>query len=144
LADSTRSSQQLSIAHRHGELLAHVRQLYADLDAIVQRDPEQEVLGVALPVLDGILAAARDHLLTVGSSGGITSAMVDLISFHTVERAVPVRAVDTWLVVGQVLAALDLHQTQHHQPEGRLPSLDKLDTSTTPEPTTASAPATSD
>ena len=90
------------------ELLTHLRQLYADLLAVIQRDPEQEILGIALPVLDCVLTAAREHLEAAASTGGVavTAAMVDLISPRTVHEAVPIRALDTWLVVGQVLAAL--------------------------------------
>ena len=88
------------------QLLVHLHQLYLDLHAVIERDPEQEVLGVALPVLDGIISAARQHVTVAASGIGITAAMVDLISLRTVEDGTPVRALDTWLVVGQLLASL--------------------------------------
>ena len=91
------------------ELLTHLRQLYGDLYAVIQRDPEQEVLGLALPVVDSIMSAAREHIAVSDSGIGLTIAMVDLISPRTVQDGIPVRALDTWLVVGQVLAALGDH-----------------------------------
>jgi len=88
------------------ELLAQLRQLYEDLFAVIDRDPEQEILGVALPVVDGVMSAAREALTAAGTTTGLTARMVDLISPPTVEAGVPIRALDTWIVVGQVLAAL--------------------------------------
>lgn len=86
------------------ELVAHLRHLYADLSAVIQRDPEQEILGLALTVVDRVMAAAARLLEREGSVlGGVAT---ELISPATIEAGEPVRAVDAWLVVGQLLAAL--------------------------------------
>ena len=88
---------------RH-ELVAHLRHLYADLSAVIERDPEQEILGVALAVVDQVMAAAARLLQRDGSV--LAGVAAELISPATVETGEPIRAVDAWLVVGQLLAAL--------------------------------------
>ena len=40
-------------------LLEQLRQLHADLRAASDRDPEQEVTGVAVPLVDAVLSRAR-------------------------------------------------------------------------------------
>jgi hypothetical protein len=82
-----------------------LRQHNRDLFAVVQRDPEQEIIGVALPVVDWVMSAARD--LLGHRRNPLSEAMVDLISPDTCGGGVPVRAIDAWIVVGQLLAALD-------------------------------------
>lgn len=86
------------------ELVAHLRHLYADLSAVIQRDPEQEILGLALAVVDQVMAAAARRLRRDGSV--LAGVATELISPATIEAGEPVRAVDAWLVVGQLLAAL--------------------------------------
>ena len=88
------------------ELECQLRQLYLDLLAVIERDPEQEITGIALPVVDWILSASRDCLAGRTATKALTNAMVDLISPLTIQDADPIRALDTWLVVGQVLAAM--------------------------------------
>lgn len=112
-----------------GELIAQLRQLYGDLFAVIERDPEQEILGIALPVVDCIMTAAREALTSCASVTGLTISLVDLISPATVEAGAPIRALDTWIVVGQILAALTTK-------EGSLSP-----TTPTTESTTGSAPA---
>ena len=87
-----------------GVLEVQLRQLYNDLLLVIQRDPEQEILGVALPLVDSIVAAARCALAS--TSGPIADATVELISHSTIHDAVPIRALDAWVVVGQLLAAI--------------------------------------
>ena len=86
------------------ELVAHLRHLYADLSAVIQRDPEQEILGLALAVIDQVMSAAARLLQCQGSV--LAGVATELISPATIEAGEPVRAVDAWLVVGQLLAAL--------------------------------------
>jgi hypothetical protein len=88
---------------RH-ELLAHLHQLYGDLRTVIDRDPEQEILGVALPVVDVVISASREFL--TGPDSVLASGLHDLICTQTVAAAEPIRAVDAWIVVGQVLAAI--------------------------------------
>lgn len=93
------------LAVSRDELLAHLRQLYGDLLAVIERDPEQEIVGVALPVVDWVLSTARSHL-AVSHPPGVSAGIVDLISPRTCGEGVPVRALDAWLVIGQLLAAV--------------------------------------
>jgi hypothetical protein len=88
------------------ELECQLHQLYLDLLAVIERDPEQEITGIALPVVDWILSASRDCLAERTATKALTNAMVDLISPITIRDGDPIRALDTWLVVGQVLAAM--------------------------------------
>jgi hypothetical protein len=83
-----------------------LRQLYRDLLAVIERDPEQEIVGVALPVVDWVMSAARDLLSE--RRNPFAAAMVDLISLDTCGGGLPVRALDAWLVVGQLLAAAEV------------------------------------
>ena len=85
------------------EVLAKARQLHEDLFHIVQRDPEQEVLGLAIPAVDAVIVAARKQL---GEEMTSDAGLVELLSPEALQAGVPVRAVDVLIVVGQVLAAL--------------------------------------
>lgn len=67
-----------------------------------QRDPEQEVQGLALPVLDACLVAYREFVPT----DPVASAIRDLVSPEAIESGEPVRAVDAALVAGQLAGAL--------------------------------------
>ena len=97
------------VSVERADLVTHLRQLYGDLFAVIDRDPEQEILGIALPVVDCIITAAREAMTSSASPeppAGLTIRIVDLISPAAVEAGVPIRALDAWIVVGQVLAAL--------------------------------------
>jgi hypothetical protein len=80
-----------------------VIRLRADLEQIVKRDQEQEVQGLALPVLDAVLGNAREHVLP---EDPVLSALTDLISPETIEHGESIRALDAYLVAGQLLEAL--------------------------------------
>lgn len=99
----------LDLNEIHGQLA----QLHRDLRAITDRDPEQEVQGVALPVIDAALAAAIRHL---SPDDPLAHAARDLISVEQIELGEPVRAVDALLVVGQLLEALDPPPAQKPPP----------------------------
>jgi hypothetical protein len=88
------------------ELLAHLRHLYADLGAVIARDPEQEILGIALTTVDRVMTASRRYFESARASSLLAGSIPELISPATVSVAEPIRALDAWLVVGQVLAAL--------------------------------------
>lgn len=83
-----------------------VQQLYFMLGGIIQRDPEQEVRGIALPVLDAVLRAVRD---TLGDQP-VVAQMYDIISVESIEEGEPVRAADAYLVAGMLIKALG-HET---------------------------------
>ena len=79
-------------------------QLYRDLFLVIERDPEQEILGIAIPVVDATISEARERLRR--SEHTLASHVVELISADTCSDGRPVRALDAWLVIGQLLAAL--------------------------------------
>lgn len=82
---------------------AAIEQLYRDLQGIVAKDQEQDVMGIALPVLDAVLSGVR-QLIPVGHP--VLERLHDLISVETITAGEPIRASDALLVVGQVRAAL--------------------------------------
>lgn len=86
---------------RRPDVVAQLRQLYVDLNRISHRDPEQELGGVAVSVVDHVFATARAAL--AGSSS--LDFAPELISPEALEAAVPVRAIDALVVTGQILAA---------------------------------------
>lgn len=76
--------------------------LVALLKDIVKQDPEQEVSGMAVPVLDAVLA----HAKTVIGADPVVEAASDVVSVVTIEQGLPIRAVDALLVAEQLLVAL--------------------------------------
>jgi hypothetical protein len=70
--------------------------LIRQLEGITKRDPEQEVQGIALQVLDAVIVDAR---ALVSGDDQIAASIADLISPESVERGDPIRAVDALLVV---------------------------------------------
>lgn len=83
-------------------LLAQLQQLHTDLHAISARDAEQEVMGLALPLVDKVLSEAKG-LLPAGH--GLATQIVDLVSVEGMDVEEGIRAADAVIVVGQVLAA---------------------------------------
>lgn len=59
---------------------------------------------MALPVLDAVIAAAREH---VPSGDPILSVIQDVISAESVGAGEPIRAIDALLVVDQLTAILE-------------------------------------
>jgi len=93
-------------------LLTTLRQ---DLQRIVDRDPEQEVHGIAIPVLDAALSAVRD----LAADNSVVASVRDVISAEAVEEGEPVRATDILLVVTTLLAVLpEPHRTIARIPKG--------------------------
>ena len=76
-------------------ILTLLRDLKAQLEAIVARDSEQEVRGMALPVLDAVIAEAR----TIFPNDSVVEAVNDVVSVETISEGEPIRAVDALLVV---------------------------------------------
>jgi hypothetical protein len=69
---------------------------------VAERDPEQEVRDMAVPVLVACLQAFREHV----PDDPIVSAIHAVVSPEAVTEGEPVRAVDAALVAGQLAAAL--------------------------------------
>lgn len=76
--------------------------LVVTLKPLVQRDPEQEVQGIALPVLDAVIEAVRD----VMPHNPVVQAVRDVLSPEQIASGEPVRAADALLVAEQLNAAL--------------------------------------
>jgi hypothetical protein len=76
--------------------------LHSQLQAIVHRDPEQEVRGMAVPVLDAAIEMAKSAL----GDHPVVATVAGLYDADAIGEGEPVRAVDLMLVVGQLQAAL--------------------------------------
>jgi Glu-tRNA(Gln) amidotransferase subunit E-like FAD-binding protein len=80
-------------------LLTTLRQ---DLQTLVDRDPEQEIRGMAVATLDAALSAVRD----LAADNVVLAKIRDVISAEAVEEGEPIRAVDVLLVVTTLLAVV--------------------------------------
>jgi hypothetical protein len=76
--------------------------LIKSLETMVKRDPEQEVQGMAIPVLD----AALDDIKAALGDDPIVLAVAGIISPEMIEMGEPIRAVDALLVAEQLDAAI--------------------------------------
>jgi hypothetical protein len=76
--------------------------LQTSLRLIVKKDSEQEVRGMAIPVLDAALGMVRQAL----GDNPIVTAVGGVISVETIEAGEPLRASDVLLVVDMFLGAL--------------------------------------
>jgi hypothetical protein len=85
------------------EAYRQILQLHNDLSRIVERDGEQEVRSIALPVLDAVVAAAKELL---PPDHPVVRSASDVISMESIETGEPLRAVDVLIVVGQLMEAL--------------------------------------
>lgn len=79
--------------------------LYRELQRITDRDAEQEVTGIAVPVLDALLEACKRFV----PDDPVVAAIDGLVTPDSVESGA-LRAVDAALVVGQLAAALGPEQ----------------------------------
>ncbi len=77
---------------------------WVQVSGIAGRDPEQDVRGLALPVLDAVVSEARDHL---HFDDPILHTLPDLISPVTVGEGEPLRASDAAIALYQLKLALD-------------------------------------
>jgi hypothetical protein len=71
------------------------------LEEVVKKDPEQEVMGMALPVFDAVIEAIKDEL---GKDNPVVAAIAGVISADMIGAGEPVRAADA-LLVAQMLDA---------------------------------------
>ena len=117
---STKPVRHLGLFDREtaamASLLDQLRQLRADLTELIERDPEQEVTGQALPVIDAVISEGRNALPPEST---LATQIVDVISAETIEAGEPLRAADALLVVGQLIAALA------DQPDEQLVEVDR-------------------
>ncbi|MGQ0803487.1 MAG: hypothetical protein ACT4PI_06455 [Actinomycetota bacterium] len=79
-----------------------IEALLKTLETMTQRDPEQEVQGIALPVLDAVIEDAKAAL----GDDPVVLAVAGIISPDTIAIGDPIRAIDALLVVQQVDAAI--------------------------------------
>jgi hypothetical protein len=79
-----------------------LRALRATLRPIVERDPEQEVQGIALSVVDEVLVAARDAL----PGHPVVERLDDAVSPEAIASGEPLRAVDALIAADLLFEAL--------------------------------------
>jgi len=95
----------------HQSLYNRLLQMQNDLNAATEKDPEQDVMGIALPVLDALISEARLFI----ANDPVIEKMYEVISVPQIELGDPVRALDALLVVGQLIEAIG------HPPALRIP-----------------------
>lgn len=88
----------------HEEAFRILANLQVELRRISDKDPEQEIQGIALPVMDSILGATRK---LVPQGHPVLEKLSDLISPEAVEAGLSIRAVDLLLVVTVLLEVLN-------------------------------------
>jgi hypothetical protein len=76
--------------------------LISSMRTLTARDPEQEIQGNALAVVDATISSVRE----VRPDDPVVMSMVDLLSPERVGSGEPVRAADVLVVAEQLLAAL--------------------------------------
>ena len=87
----------------HERVWAGLNGLHAELRRIVDREPEQDVRGLAIPVLDALLGEAKEFL----GDDPIVDRVEDIISPQAVASGDTIRAVDVLLVVRMLLDRID-------------------------------------
>jgi hypothetical protein len=80
-----------------------VEALIRSLHAVLEKDPEQEVRGIAVPVID----AALDDIRAALGRDPVVAAVSGVISPETIEAGEPIRAADALIVAEQLNAAID-------------------------------------
>jgi hypothetical protein len=76
--------------------------LVETLETLTRRDPEQEVQGMALPVLDAVIESVR----LVLPDDPVVKAVRGILSPEQVAAGEPIRAADALLVARQLDAAI--------------------------------------
>ena len=82
--------------------------LIASLEKLVERDPEQEVQGMAIPVLDATLGAIKAAM----PNDPVVAATVEVVSADVIGAGEPVRAADMLLVARQLDAAIGPYEIE--------------------------------
>jgi hypothetical protein len=76
--------------------------LIQTLETLTKRDPEQEVQGIALPVLDAVIESIREAL----PDNAVVAAVRGVLSPEQIASGEPIRAADALLVATQLSAAI--------------------------------------
>lgn len=84
------------------EAKRRVTALISSLRTLVARDPEQEVEGIAIPVL----AASLEAIKEAKPDDPVVEALVDLMSADFIGAGEPIRAADMLVVAEQLDAAI--------------------------------------
>jgi hypothetical protein len=79
-----------------------IEALVKTLKKIVERDPEQEIQGIAVPVLDAVISQVR----AACPDDSVIASIQDVISADSVALGEPIRAVDMLLVAEQLDVAI--------------------------------------
>jgi len=79
-----------------------IEALIKSLENLIKRDPEQEVQGIALPVLDAALTDVKQAM----PNDPVVRSLVDLFSADFIGAGEPVRAADMLVVAQQLDAAI--------------------------------------
>jgi hypothetical protein len=79
-----------------------VEALIESLEVLTKRDPEQEVQGIALPVLDAALEAIKQ----AKPDDPVVRSLVELMSADFIGAGEPIRAADMLVVAKQLDAAI--------------------------------------
>ena len=85
-----------------------VEGLIESLKELIKKDPEQEVQGIALPVLDAALTDVKQAM----PNDPVVRAMVDLFSADFIGNGEPVRAADMLVIAQQLDAAIGVYQIE--------------------------------
>jgi hypothetical protein len=79
-----------------------IEALIETLRRLTDRDPEQEVQGIAVPVLDAVIESVRDDL----DGDPVMAKVRSVISVEQIHSGEPIRAADALLVAEQIDAAI--------------------------------------
>jgi hypothetical protein len=82
---------------------ARALQLHEDLKEIAAKDPDQEVRGLAVPVIDAVVTACAPFL---DEGDPVIEKIRQLFSVEALETGEPLRAVDAQIAAGQLYQAL--------------------------------------
>ena len=84
------------------EAKERVEALIESLETLIRRDPEQEVQGIAIPVLDATLEAIKE----AKPDDRVVLSLVDLMSADFIGSGEPIRAADMLVIAKQLDAAI--------------------------------------
>lgn len=76
--------------------------LVKSLRALQQRDPDQEVQGIALPVVDAVVTALKNRM----PDNPVVQSLADVISADMIGSGETIRAADMLLAAEQLQASL--------------------------------------
>ncbi|MFE9606830.1 hypothetical protein [Streptomyces hokutonensis] len=79
-----------------------IEALIETLETLTKKDPEQEIQGIALPVLDAVIESVRAAL----PGDPVVDAVRSIISADQIASGEPVRAADALVVAKQLDAAI--------------------------------------